>query len=506
MAREIICRDGQGYLRHRKALLLISVVSGVSLCLLYSFVHEEHPAIIRFENYTSTSVCTGACSNEMGERFRENSTAGPNITWYTEVTATASYSHEPPRIQCDVLLNKGNVGSWEKGVVTQFEPVIPCNCTKLINMDEEEISSVEKYLDKWHKKAKFMSQLKDWSQSGINCDEITAELHNSFYVSQEELDFPLAFSFVIYERSAQVVRLFKAIYRPHNIYCFHPDGKSDANFVSAFRFLANCLDNVIMPEELIEVYWGHHSIMDAQMACMTELSRSEVRSKYRWKYAINVCGTELPLRTNREIVRALKPLYKQGLSAVEKRYMNAEAKSRFFYKWYLNQTTGFMQRTSTRLGAPPHGISMVKSWNFIGAKDSFVDFLLHSHIAQEFRKWTTDTVVPEEHFYGSLYYLNHTYPESDLRSYPCMQVSQWLTTVKQEDKKKYCRGEQVHLICVVTSGDLARIYQVALSEERMYFFFNKYFMDGDHVVMDCMEQRLVKQNQREFLEDCRTGN
>ena len=104
------------------------------------------------------------------------------------------------------------------------------------------------------------------------------------------------------------------------------DGKSDTEYVHKFRYLSKCSDNVIMPHDLIEVYWGHHSIMDAQMACMTELSRSEVSSKYKWKYAINVCGTELPLRTNREIVQALKLLYQQGLSAIDLHYMDDKFK------------------------------------------------------------------------------------------------------------------------------------------------------------------------------------
>ena len=77
---------------------------------------------------------------------------------------------------------------------------------------------------------------------------------------------------------------------------------------------------------------------------------------------------------------------------------------------------------------------------------------------------------------------------------------------KNEVAKKYCRGDTVHLVCIVTLADLARIYKVALAEGGcMYFFFNKYHMDSDHIVMDCMEQRLVRQNQREFLEDCRAN-
>ena len=87
-----------------------------------------------------------------------------------------------------------------------------------------------------------------------------------------------------------------------------------------------------------------------------------------------------------------------------------------------------------------------------------------------------------------------------------MTVYQWMTTIKIEDTRKYCRGKTVHLVCILTLADLARIYKVALAEGgRTYFFFNKYHMDRDHVVMDCMEQRLVRQNQREFLEDCRAS-
>ena len=137
----------------------------------------------------------------------------------------------------------------------------------------------------------------------------------------------------MYGRTAQIVRLFKAIYRPHNVYCFHPDGKSDAEYVSKFRHLSKCLDNVIMPQDLINVYWGHHSIMDAQMACLAELAHSETRKKYKWKYAINLCGTELPLRTNREMVRALKPLYQQGLSAIDLDNMDDISKRRFHHKY-----------------------------------------------------------------------------------------------------------------------------------------------------------------------------
>ena len=67
--------------------------------------------------------------------------------------------------------------------------------------------------------------------------------------------------------------------------------------------------------------------------------------------------------------------------------------------------------------------------------------------------------MPEEHFYASLYYHNHTYPISNLRTYPSVTVYQWMTTVKTEEANRYCRGKTVRLMCILTSADLARIYK-----------------------------------------------
>ena len=491
------------WLKPRKALLLSCIVVFATLFLLHGLIRVSTPFLV-YNNLSGTVAYTSA--HPQGADGRYNSSRNDSTKLAAVSIANSDALHES---QCDVQFRESKILSWMKGVVTQYQPIVPCNCTKLLNDDQIEISSVQQSLKTWHKNAQFMSQLIDWSPTGSNCNEITAEFRNSFYVSQEERDFPLAFSFVSYERTAQVVRLFKAIYRPHNVYCFHPDGKTDAEFVSRFRYLAHCMDNIIMPRELGEVFWGHRSIMDAQMACMAELTQSDVRSKFRWKYAINVCGTELPLRTNREIVRALKPLYQQGLSAIELREMNSEG-GRFHHKWVLNKTTRLMKETDIPMGPPPHGITLHKSWNFIAATQSFIDFLLHSRVAQDFYEWIKDGLIPEEHFYASLYY--HTHPLTtltlDQQTHPSVAIYQWMNTKEvRQNPMNFCRGVTVHSVCIQTSGDLARIYEMALTEgQRTYFFFNKYFMDGDHVVMDCMEQRLVKQNQREYLEDCRTSN
>ena len=493
------------YLRPRRALLLTCILAFASLFLLHWLVR-----ISTGRHYVET-VSAPFLEHRDPPYDKSAHPHGADAKYSSSITNNSTkrlLAADDIAITCAVQMRGSEILSWVKGVVTQFQPILPCNCTKLINSDEKEISSVQQSLEKWHENPHFMSQLKDWSPSGSNCAEITAEFHNSFYVSQEEKDFPLAFSFVSYERTAQVMRLFKAIYRPHNVYCFHPDGKTDVEFVRKFRYLAHCMDNIIMPEKLGEVFYAHHSIMDAQMACLAELTRSEVRNKFHWKYAINVCGTELPLRTNREMVRTLKPLYKQGQSAIEFKVMTgSEAINRFHRKWVLDRTTRLMKETNISMGPPPHGITLRKSWNFIAATQSFVDYLFHSRVAQDFREWIKDGLIPEEHFYASLYYHTHANTVAT-QAYPSVTIYQWMNTKEvRVNPTKFCKGITVHYLCIQTLADLARIYELALAEgQRTYFFFNKYFMDRDHVVMDCMEQRLVRQNQREFLEDCRTNH
>ena len=455
-----------------------------------------------------------------GEFSAHNASGTHNSTKHTSATRRSVFSNAPQHQNvkhstrmsdhsAHIMSNVdrcriGNIRSWKRGIITQLKPELSRDCGKLINQDPVEINRVQYTLRIWHKQPETRTQFHHWSPS---CSNIMAEFQNSFYVSQEEKQFPLAFTFVIYSRPVQVIRLLKAIYRPHNVYCIHPDAKAQQGFINIFRHLAFCLENVIIPEILGEVYYAHHTIMDAQMKCMAELLKRQ--KMFPWKYAINVCGTELPLRTNREIVRALKPLYSQHISALDMRSMDSQAFSRFRYKHVLNKTSGKNEATNVSLGPPPHNILLQKSWNFIAATQEFVEYILYSKVANDFCEWIKDAYIPEEHFYASLYFHNHPHTPGGYSSYyvqstiPSVAIYQWMNTHEvRKDPHKYCSGFTVHSICIQTSADLHHIYELGLNSSRTYFFFNKYFMEMDHIVMDCMEERLVERNKREYQEDC----
>ncbi|CAI8011502.1 Beta-1,3-galactosyl-O-glycosyl-glycoprotein beta-1,6-N-acetylglucosaminyltransferase 3 [Geodia barretti] len=139
----------------------------------------------------------------------------------------------------------------------------------------------------------------------MSCDEIRDEFNNNFYVSQVEKDFPIAYIFVVYTNAGQVLRLLKSIYRPQNLYCIHPDARQGKRFKEFFTTVAKCLDNVFVVSKPVKVYYGHISITNAQLQCMQDL---EKYPQSRWRYVINLCGREVPVKTNREIVESLMKL------------------------------------------------------------------------------------------------------------------------------------------------------------------------------------------------------
>ena len=390
--------------------------------------------------------------------------------------------------------------SWKNGVLSQLQPPIKRNCELLRLGDENEINRVKDALKSW---SSYETE-QQWVQRMSNCSNVIEEFSNNFYISHEEINFPLAYILIVYTNARQIVRLLKTIYRPHNLYCIHPDARQGEDFARVFRQISKCLDNVFVASKLVSVYYQHHTIMDSQLNCMEDLLKYDSQ---RWKYVINLCGRELPLKTNREIVSSLKRL--KGASAVDSVFLGGRAgvwETRFSHKIALNYTTGRIYYTNQRIGPPPHHIKIYKSFNFIAATRPFVDFILHSRKAIDFRNYLKQVKIPEEHFYASLARLPEApggFPKSGSIAVPVVDQYIWLSS--RGTPRKYqqsCQGKAVHFICILTVGDLREIYRLGVNNPRPHFFFNKYFMEDDHVVMDCMEERLVQQNMLEYKHDC----
>ena len=384
---------------------------------------------------------------------------------------------------CDV----SGIKSWNKGIITELHPRIQANCEIMRNNDRQEIERVKKEIKSW----KSSESEEEWIESLSDCEKVVQEFSNNFYNSPEEIDFPLAYILVVYTNPQQMVRFIKALWRPQNIFCIHPDAKQSEEFIGIFRQLSKCLDNLFLPRKLEKVFYQHHTIIDSQLNCYEDLLHYPMN---QWKYAINLCGRELPLKTNREMVKSLKKL--KGGSAIETKHVQLKGFNRFTWKAAENYTSGKMFYTHTRLSPSP--LPIYKSSNYIAVSRPFVNFFVNDKKAVEFRNYLKDVKTPEEEFYASLIHLPGVPGGSPPRGVPIPTIDKAIWT-----KKELCEGRMVHFVCIVSVGDLKHIYQWGVNTQPPAFFFNKYFMEDDHVVMDCMEERLLLQNIKEYETDCK---
>ncbi|PVD26708.1 hypothetical protein C0Q70_14386 [Pomacea canaliculata] len=134
-----------------------------------------------------------------------------------------------------------------------FPKVDAVNCTKIWGNDQQEVRAAHDYQQSHGTQP--TKNVRHYLQETANC---TSYLLNGGFLSasvdEKELSFPLAFSLAAYKDVEQVERLLRAVYRPHNVYCIHPDNKSSDDFHSSLRFIAGCLPNVnIVERPLSEV-------------------------------------------------------------------------------------------------------------------------------------------------------------------------------------------------------------------------------------------------------------
>lgn len=117
-------------------------------------------------------------------------------------------------------------------------------------------------------------------------------------------------------------RLLRAIYAPQNIYCVHVDKKSEASVFSAISAITSCFPNVFMVSKAVNVVYAAWPRVQADLNCMADL----YNAKTKWKYFINLCGQDFPLKTNLEIVRALRSL--KGGNSLESEKLPEEKQRR----------------------------------------------------------------------------------------------------------------------------------------------------------------------------------
>ncbi len=200
----------------------------------------------------------------------------------------------------DIVWNSQDVPKNDSARTPQSDGHTAIECQHILMGDTLEVESAQTFAG---------CKLKDYRddsyyiESSRNCDDL---LQRGAYlrhkVTQEETDFPIAFSILMYEQVHQVDRLLQTIYRPQNVYCIHIDAAANPSTHNAINALTSCLPNVFMASKLIKVEYGMFTVLEAEMSCVSDLWAHTIK----WKYFINLTGREFPLRTNWELVHILK--------------------------------------------------------------------------------------------------------------------------------------------------------------------------------------------------------
>lgn len=305
-------------------------------------------------------------------------------------------------------------------------------------------------------------------------------------VSEMEQDFPLAYSMVVHKYAWMVERLLRAVYSPNNIYCLHYDLKSPYQFISAIEGLARCLPNVFIASKREVVHYGGFSRLKADLNCLSDLLRSEVK----WKYVINLCGQDFPLRSNIELVSELKKL--NGANMLETARPTEYKKQRFTFQHQLKNSNFNYQKTLVKTEQkktpPPKGIEMFTGNAYFVLSRGFIEYIDTSEVVKDFLNWCEDTYSPDEHFWATVVRIPGVPGEVPRSAPDITDLMSKTRLVKWEylEERLYprCTGTHVRGVCIYGTAELRWLLHDG------HWFANKFDTTVDPIVVQCLEEKL----------------
>lgn len=315
---------------------------------------------------------------------------------------------------------------------------------------------------------------------------LRARGYDDVCVSEEEKEFPLAYSLVVHKSAWMVERLIRALYSPSNIYCIHYDQKSSAQLISAMEGLARCLPNVFIASKREFVFYASISRLKADLNCLSDLLESEVK----WKYVINLCGQDFPLRSNIELVSDLKKL--NGANMLETSRPTESKKQRFTFHHKLMDANFEYEKLPVKTEQvktpPPHGIEMFSGNAYFVLSRDFVAHMASSVVVKDFLAWSEDTYSPDEHFWATLVRLPgvpgevaRSQPDiTDLMSKTRLVKWQYL----EENLYPVCSGQHVRSVCIFGAAEMRWLLNYG------HWFANKVDPKVDPILIQCLEEKL----------------
>ncbi|XP_018594012.2 beta-1,3-galactosyl-O-glycosyl-glycoprotein beta-1,6-N-acetylglucosaminyltransferase 3-like [Scleropages formosus] len=304
-------------------------------------------------------------------------------------------------------------------------------------------------------------------------------------LSEEEKHFPIAYSMVIHEKIEMFERLLRAVYVPHNVYCVHVDQKSSEDFKNAVRAIVSCFPNVFVASRLENVVYASWSRVQADLNCMEDLLKSPVQ----WKYLLNTCGTDFPIKTNAEIVQNLRLL--NGKNSMESEETSEHKKDRWRYHYNITNTVA---RTSIKKSPPPISTPMFSGNAYFVVTREFVRHIFESKEVLNLLEWAKDTYSPDEFIWATLFRMpampgsyppNSKFQQSDMNALARLVKWSYLEgDVRRGAPYPPCTGVHQRAVCIFGAGDLHWMIR------QHHLFANKFDPQVDDVAIRCLETYL----------------
>lgn len=262
----------------------------------------------------------------------------------------------------------------------------------------------------------------------------------------------------------------------------HVDQKSPKQFQEAVQSIVSCFPNVFIATKLERVVYASWSRVQADLNCMKDLLNSHIQ----WRYLLNTCGTDFPIKTNREMVKALKVL--NGRNSMETEVTSDYKKGRWQYH---HNVTNTVIRTGVRKSPPPISSPMFSGNAYFVVTRAFVEHVLHDREVQKLMEWEKDTYSPDEHLWATLQRMPSvpgSVPANSKYDVPDMQalarVVKWSYSagdMKNGAPYYPCTGIYRRAVCVYGAGDLLWLLK------QQHFFANKFDPEVDDIAIRCIE-------------------
>ncbi|KAM6412935.1 N-acetyllactosaminide beta-1,6-N-acetylglucosaminyl-transferase [Pluvialis apricaria] len=311
--------------------------------------------------------------------------------------------------------------------------------------------------------------------------DCTAYITQNHYItcalSAEEADFPIAYIMTLHKEFETFERLFRAVYMPQNVYCIHVDAKAPAPFWRAVQRLVGCFPNVFLASRAERVVYGGISRLRADLHCMRDL----LASALPWRYLLNTCGQDFPLKTNREIVRLLKGLGGKNVTPGVLPPPHITARTKYVHREQLYSFFSFMLGTFVHKAPPPHNLTIYFGSAYVAVTRPFVEFVLQDQRAIDLLAWSEDTYSPDEHFWVTLNRIPGVPGSMPNASWEGdLKAVKW---IDMEESHGGCHGHYVRGICVYGTGDLKWLFNSTC------MFANKFELKTYPLTVECLELR-----------------